>query len=261
MINLKRAWPAIKKRLMSADVVLILLDYDGTLSPISPRPRDAVLEKGLKKILVSLSKKSSTALGIISGRSLREVKKQVQVKNIYYAGNHGLQMSGRGLSFTHAQSRRLKPRIQKIKRTLKKKLKGIPGIILEDKGFTLTLHYRLTPKKYLGAVEKTLKLVTTPYIKQKSVKVSTGKKCWEIKPRVDWNKGKAANKIFSIFKAKRVVPIYVGDDVTDEDVFRAFKNKGITVFVGSPKARSAAKYNLSSVTKVKSFLKKLDNLL
>ena len=257
MKNLLKEWPAVKKRIKDAEKVLLLLDYDGTLSRIASRPHEAVLEKELKKRLVLLSRKENITVGIVSGRRLDQLKRLVGVCGIYYAGNHGLRINGPGIRFLHPACRRFNPIIKKIKKSLKQRIKGLKGVIIEDKRLTITVHYRLVKKGDLARLKDIFEKICAPYISKNRMKVSSGKKSWEIRPPVDWNKGNAVKRILADFRSEKVFPIYMGDDLTDEDAFRALKKVGLAVFIGKPPAKTNAEYNLRSVSGVRRFLKEL----
>jgi len=252
-------WHAVKKKLKKHKAIFILLDYDGTLSPIAPTPKQARLEKGIKKILISLSGKKNAALGIISGRGLADVKRLVGVPGIWYAGNHGLEITGPSVKFVHKKAKFFNSSINKIAKNLKSALKDIKGIVLENKKFTISVHYRLAAAKDIKKIEKIVRKVCSPVVKTKRIRLSAGKKCWEIKPRLKWNKGEAVKKILSKCK-KSTFPVYLGDDITDEDAFKALRGKGLTIFVGKLARKTKAEYNIPTVKGVRSLLKKLDYL-
>lgn len=254
---LSNHWQPIKKKLKRHKAIFILLDFDGTLSPIAPTPKQARLEKNIKKILISLSKKKNTTLGIISGRGLRDIKRLVGVRGIYYAGNHGLEIVGPGIKFIHRKAKSFKSLINKTARDLKLALSGIKGIVLENKKFTISVHYRLAASRDIKEIESRVRKVCTPSVKTKRIKLSGGKKCWEIRPYIKWNKGEAVKRILSKF-GKSAIPVYLGDDITDEDAFRALKRKGLTIFVGRLAGKTKAEYNIPTIKGVEKFLKTLD---
>jgi trehalose-phosphatase len=136
----------IKERLHNK-FILLLLDYDGTLTPIAENPKKAVISKETKELLQKLSNSSHCALGIISGRSLQDIKNTVGIKDIIYAGNHGLEIEGPKIKFESQLSPRLKEVIRNIYEELLLRISKIKGAIIEDKGLTVSLHYRLEPIK------------------------------------------------------------------------------------------------------------------
>ena len=261
MKHLFNEWQTVKNRLKGARHILLLLDYDGTLSPIVSSPEKAILDRGIKRLLIKLKCKKNITLGIVSGRRLANVKRLVGINGICYAGNQGLEIKGPGINFIHPAARAFKPFAKKIKKILKKQVKSIKGAIVEDKKFSVTLHYRLVKKSDLARLKKIFDKVSRPYIAGREIKISTGKKFWEMRPPVTWNKGKAIQKIVSGIHKKNILPIYMGDDTIDENAFRVVKKRGLAVFVGKLSLRTSAEYGLKSVVEVKRFLKRLINLV
>ena len=251
------------KELLRDKFILLLLDYDGTLSPIAENPGKAAMPRGTKSLLQDLSRNPYCKLGIISGRSLQNLKKVIGVAGIIYAGNHGLEIESPKIEFESQVSARAKSTMRNIAADIKKRLSGIKGVLIEDKGMTLSVHYRLVGKKDMPALEKIFLETTSPYTDRERVVVNSGKKVFEIKPPVNWDKGKVALWLFArqqfISGLKDVLPVYIGDDSTDEDAFKALKRKGLTVFVGLP-GNSKADYYLKDTREVAKFLRLIPDL-
>ncbi|MDD2752221.1 MAG: trehalose-phosphatase [Candidatus Omnitrophica bacterium] len=246
------------EKLLSDKFILLLLDFDGTLTPIAKTPQDAVISKETKELLQKLSLASYCKIGIISGRSLEDLKNTVGLKGIIYSGNHGLEIQGPKIRFESRVSPGLKLAIRKIAQGLRKELAGINGALIEDKGLTLSVHYRLVDKQDLPVFKKIIAQVVHPYRAGDKIKIDSGKKVYEIKPPVQWDKGKVvlwlmARQQFSEGEIK-VLPVYIGDDATDEDAFKALKRKGLTIVVGNPN-NSAADYYLKDAQEVIKFLR------
>ena len=251
------------KELLSDKIILLLLDYDGTLTPIVKIPSKAIIHKDTKGLLQKLSRSPSCKIGIISGRKLEDIKNIVGIDGIIYAGNHGLEIKGPKIKFESQVSPRLKSIIRDIAMDMQKRLSGIKGAMIEDKGLTLSIHYRLVGKKDMPAFEKIIFEVTNPYLISDKIKVNSGKKVYEIKPPIKWDKGKIVLWLLAreqfISGVKDVLPIYIGDDTTDEDAFKALKRKGLTVFVGKP-GNSKANYYLKNTGEVVKFLRSISVL-
>ncbi len=251
------------KELLRNKFILLLLDYDGTLTPIVETPSKAIIHKDTKGLLQKLSRSSYCKTSIISGRKLEDIKRMVGIDGIIYAGNHGLEIQGPKIKFESQVSPRVKSIICNIATDLKKQLSDIKGALVEDKGLTLSIHYRLVGKKDMPAFEKIVSKVTIPYMVSDKIKVNSGKKVYEIKPPVKLDKGKVVLWVLArqqfISGAKNVVPIYIGDDLTDEDAFKVLKRKGLTVFVGRP-GNSKADYYLKNTEEVTKFLRLILNL-
>ena len=232
---------------------IILLDYDGTLTPIVKKPHLAKLTTARRRFLKKLARHKKIVLGIVSGRSLVDVKSKVKVPGIYYSGNHGFEIEGPKLKHLHPQAQKIKPLLKKIARQLKAKLKKVKGIIVENKGLSLSVHYRLASKTGEAKARQLLLKTLQPYLKRNQIKLTRGKKVFEIRPPFNWHKGKAVLWILKTLKIKNAIPFYLGDDETDEDAFLALKNQGITIRVGKRRG-SAAKFTFNNVDQVYLFL-------
>ncbi|MDD5119795.1 MAG: trehalose-phosphatase [Candidatus Omnitrophica bacterium] len=249
--------PARIEKLLNGRFVFILLDYDGTLVPIAKTPQKAVIPEGTKELLRKLSKRQDRAIGIISGRALGDIKRAVGIKSIIYAGNHGLEIQGPDIRAQRQVSLRIKPVMRDIAAELRRRLLPVKGVLIEDKGLTLSIHYRLVKKNDLPVFKKIFFKTSNPYIRAGKIKLNSGKKVYEIKPPVKWDKGKivlwlASRRQFASGE-NRVLLVYIGDDLTDEDAFKALSGKGLTIFVGKPR-NSAADYYLKNTKEVLEFL-------
>ncbi|MEA3493742.1 MAG: trehalose-phosphatase [Candidatus Margulisiibacteriota bacterium] len=236
---------------------LLFLDYDGTLTPIVDKPSLAVLSVPRRRLLKKASKNRQIKIAVVSGRKLSDLKQKVNIKGIYYAGNHGFEIEGPKVRVIHPKAKKIIPTLVKIKSKLKNALKGISGIIVEDKVLTLSLHYRLAKTKDLKRIDRIFHSVTAPY---KSIRATHGKKVYEVRPKVKWDKGQAVLWLIKkIAKKNKAVPIYIGDDVTDEDAFKVLKRKGLTLRVGRSKNSSAQRF-LRNVNSVYNFIESLQKM-
>lgn len=248
------------KNILNKGPVFLLLDFDGTISPIVDDPKDAFLNDDFKKILKELTLKP-VYLGIVTGRSIQDIKKRIKLKNIFYAGDHGFEIKSKLFSFQYPLASDYKNAIQEILAQIKIQLLPIPGVILQPKKYSNSIHYRKVDSSDLPSFKKKTKSILRPYINSHRVKFFRGKKVYEIKPPVDWDKGKAVEKIVEELRSKSLLsdikPIYIGDDVTDEDAFRSVnKLGGISIRVGKTK-KSKAKYFLKDIQDVLNFFKKV----
>ena len=259
------AWNRIIQRLKSADHILLLSDYDGTLTPIVSRPEEAVLSSEVREQLRALTQKSTFGVGIVSGRPLSEIEALVGLEGIYYAGNHGFEIEGPGLSFIHPTAKAAQAQLKDLVQQFSDKLSHIEGVIVEDKGLGLSIHYRLVEKSQEKIVADVFQQTTEPLLRDGKIRVTSGKKVWEVRPPIDWHKGKAVETIITelkpVFAGKKGITIYLGDDSTDEDAFRIIhRPQGWSVFIGPENPASNADYFLESTSEVVTFLSKLLNL-
>lgn len=262
MQHLWKSWQTFSAAVGAAPHFLLLSDYDGTLTPIVGRPKDALLSPGVREKLRALAQKQASSVGIISGRSMAELKSMVAIAGIYYAGNHGLEIEGPGLSFVSQPAELARAAIKDLARQLAAALDGIAGVIIEDKGLSLSVHYRLVKEGEENLVSETFRRITRTLLNEGNIRVTSGKKVWEVRPPIDWHKGKAVEaitrEIKALLKLEQVMAVYLGDDTTDEDAFRVMRRpEGWSIFVGRDNPLSAADYFLSSTIEVEEFLSRL----
>jgi alpha,alpha-trehalase len=233
----------------------VFLDYDGTLTPIVENPADARLSETTRTVIRRLSEQYSVA--IISGRDLADVQRMVDIKEIAYAGSHGFDISGPGGQYRDQEKgTAYLPALDMAESELSEALKDIPGARLERKLFAIAAHYRQVDRGKLGELEKRFDeaLSNHPQLRK-----TTGKEIFELRPNVDWDKGRALLHLLEVLYAdsSRVLPVYIGDDDTDEDAFRAIGDRGIGIVVGTGKRPTAAHYALRDTDETTEFLQEL----
>ncbi|MCQ9207915.1 MAG: trehalose-phosphatase [Omnitrophica bacterium] len=247
----------LEKRMQAKKHILLCLDFDGTLVPIYPRPQDALLEENVRSGLVKLSSCKFFSIGIISGRALKDIKEKVKIKHLIYAGNHGLEIAYRGKIFIYPPAKKYIPLIIEIGKKLTRALRAFPQAVLERKGLSLSLHYRLVKLEKLSKLRKIFFKLLKPYLAVGKVKLTHGKKVWEVRPSIKWDKGKAFLWLKDKLKSRDLFSIYIGDDLTDEDAFRAVnKIGGLSILVGRRKS-SQAKYYLKNIQDTQKLLRVL----
>jgi len=243
-------------KLMSTNKLpAFFLDYDGTLTPIVSRPDQAVLSESMKKVLNQLINKYTVA--IVSGRSRTDVEKLIGIEGLFYAGNHGFDIKGPGLSMVLPEAESIIPIINEITAKFKDKFSQVKGAIVEEKKFSVALHYRLVEKeeKINMMKEEVEKVVSS----QKLLRLMHGKKVFEVLPAVDWNKGKAILRVMQSLGVSwdKNTVIYLGDDTTDEDAFRVIRSRGIGILVSSENKISWADFCIESPLEVERFFNSL----
>ena len=229
---------------------MLLFDFDGTLSPIASHPDLAVLLPRTRNGLITLERLERYTPGVVSGRSLDDVREKVAVAGLIYAGNHGLEMEGPGWDFVHPEAVASRTQLNRILDSLDDSLSGIEGVYVEGKGLTLSVHYRLTPPESRHRVMTGFEEVLAETSAEQEFRVTRGKEVLEVRPRVDWHKGKAIEKIASGCPHGTLV-CYFGDDLTDEDGFAAVHEvNGLSVFVGPARQPTRAIYRVDSPDEV-----------
>jgi trehalose-phosphatase len=238
-------------------MILLMLDFDGTLAPIRPRPEMARLPIGTLKLLDRLGRSPDIILAIISGRKLAELKNLVPVQGIYYAGCHGLEISGPGIKFTHPRARAAIPYLKALLKDLKRLKSKLPGALIEDKGLSVAIHFRNLAGRHIAFLDEQISGLENKYPR---LLCQPGRKVYDFRPNVSWDKGRAVKLLLRKFHSKNPFPVYIGDDATDEDAFRALRGIGLTILVENPergRSRTTAVYRLASTSQVKLLLKSL----
>ncbi|HZI32073.1 MAG TPA: trehalose-phosphatase, partial [Candidatus Binatia bacterium] len=222
----------------------VFLDYDGTLSPIVPRPEDAVLDEELRGIIRRLARQCVVA--IVSGRGLADVRERVGLEEIVYAGSHGFEIAGPdGLEEENLEAQAARPALDDAEARIMEKLKAVPGAQLERKKYSVAVHFRNVDEARIQEVDA---IVNEMAQRHASLRRSGGKKVFELQPNVDWHKGRAVDWLLKTLGLDQadVLPLYLGDDLTDEDAFRALRRSGIGIIVRDEPRATAARCALES---------------
>ena len=236
---------------------VLFLDYDGTLTPIVKKPEDALISEEMQSVLKKCANKFKVAA--VSGRDMDDLKSKVKLEELIYAGSHGFRISGPdGLYQEHEKTEEILPKLDEIEELLTKEFPEIdPGVQIDRKRYAIGVHYRNADEKNIQAITRK---VEETIDKNEGFKKSGGKKIFEIKPDVDWHKGKAVLWIMEALKVndtEKYVPVYIGDDVTDEDAFTEIKDFGIGILVGAHGGATDARFYLKNVYQVRLLLEKL----
>lgn len=259
MKHLFEDWENIQNRIRQAQTLFLFLDYDGTLTPIASRPDLALCPQEVRLLLEKLRDLPNVYPVIISGRFLEDIREKVGVSGITYVANHGLSIQNP----VGIHKKKLSPTRRKefniLSQALKESLGQIPGILFEDKGLILAVHYRNVAQEYFMRIHNTLG--ETLEKRKERWKIGYGKMVYEVRPNVDFNKAKAVRDILKSYPPFGLLPIYLGDDLTDEDAFRTLKGRGITVFVGPGWLNSEAEYYLKDPGEVQEFLHRCEENL
>ncbi len=257
----------VNELLHAKENVILLTDFDGTLAPIRKHPGLAALSEEIRQTLIKFTQDKAIFLGIITGRSLKQIKKLVQIRGILYVANHGIELEGPGIRSTCPEAKKARSTLWYIYMKLFKSLRHIKGIYVEDKGLSISLHYRTVKKRGdVNDVSRTLHAITKPFLERNMILLSEGKMVYEIRPPGKWNKATAIQRLltdyFPLKFNEDVLIIYLGDDKADIEVFDSLRGRGLTIFVGDPLQASApgisaADYYVLSPDEVKDFLEHL----
>ncbi len=253
-------WPALQRRLAAAREVTVLLDYDGTLVPLADHPADARLPQRMRRLLEQLSRQPGVRVALVSGRSLRDLRRQVRLPGLGYVGNHGLELRDGTQRYVNAAAAKSRPYLRAIVRQLRRQLRPIRGAWVEDKGLTASVHYRLVRPIDLPHVQRIFYAVVQPYQIKRHVRVTTGRCVFEVRPPVSWSKATMVNWLLTRQQddaGRRSLPLYVGDDVTDEDAFELLRSRGLTVAVAPAASGTRARYGVDTPEDVRRLLERV----
>jgi trehalose 6-phosphate phosphatase len=224
--------------------MLVALDFDGTLAPIVERPEDARLLDGLAEPLRRLVGRGDTVAAIVSGRGLADVRERIGLDAMYYAGNHGFEIDGPGVERVHPAALEARPLLDACVDALAEALADEPGTEVEDKRWTLSIHHRRAER---DGAEARVRAAVDAHCRRPGLRVTEGKKVFEVRPDVAWDKGKATAFLLRVVDGAgetgdddalpppdRLPAVFIGDDRTDEDAFAVVRDRGGGIVVGDP---------------------------
>jgi trehalose-phosphatase len=252
----------------------VLLDVDGTLAPIAPRPEEAAVPAETRKVVAALAALPDVRVALVSGRAAADARRMVGVANVWVIGNHGFEVvSPDGGELPQPELEPWRSAVARAARRIAPLVAPVPGVLLEDKGWTLSVHYRLADPKVVPRLVESVERVAEPL----GLRVMRGKMVVEVRPDVRVDKGTAelrlANQLGALARREDDVSgddrdaaagdgngsaVFVGDDRTDEDAFRALRSRSarvVTVRVThGEEMATAAEFSLEDPAAVRSFL-------
>lgn len=244
--------------------LFVCLDYDGTLTPIVDRPEHALLADEMRSRLRTLAR--LCAVAVVSGRDRSDVQRLVGLDELIYAGSHGYDISGpNDLSRQQDATGEILPALDRAEALLRRQLAAVDGAQVERKRFAIAVHYRRVAAADIDRVAAMVEAVLAG--QSRWLRPSGGKKVFELRPRLDWDKGRAVLWLLDTLcdpaDRGRMLPLYIGDDETDEDAFTALRRRdGIGIRVAdAPVRATAAHYSLESPAAVGQFLNSLIHTL
>ncbi|XP_057858805.2 probable trehalose-phosphate phosphatase C isoform X3 [Cryptomeria japonica] len=257
--------------------LVVFLDYDGTLSPIVENPDHAYMSDEMRNALRNVAKQFPTA--IITGRCRDKVFEFVQLPELYYAGSHGMDIMGpteihnsnkegdniyeeikiRGKAVSFQPASEYLPLMDEVCRVLKERARYYTGARVEHNKYCITVHFRCVKEEIWGDLAEEVRSVLYAY---PGLSMTQGRKVLELRPSIEWDKGRALEFLLNALgleNAENVVPLYIGDDRTDEDAFNVLKNKGYGcgIIVSAFAKETSALYSLRNPSEVMEFLKRL----
>lgn len=233
---------ALREWLVSNPRILIGCDFDGTLAPLVSHADKARLPAATRAVLLRLASGPGVILAVISGRSLVDLRQRVGLTGVLYAGNHGLEMTGPdGATIRAPAAVKAGPALRQVLAGLAPALSHLPGVWIEDKQLTLSVHYRQSAESCHADVEHTVRSMVRDV---PALEVRPAKCIWEIRPAIPWDKGSALRCFMDECQLPSSATAFLGDDVTDCDAFRELPD-GWTFMVGNH-AGSPARLSLQN---------------
>jgi trehalose 6-phosphate phosphatase len=241
--------------------LVVFLDYDGTLSPIVDDPSAALLPERTRAALLRLRRRCP--LVVMSGRDADDVKERMGLEQLVYAGSHGFDViwpDGR----REQRGTEYLDRLHAAQRTLLEAVDDIPGVEVEPKRFAIAVHYRRVDGERISDVERAVAEVASRF---EGLRRTGGKKVFELRPDLEWDKGRALLWLLDELElaGDDVLPLYLGDDVTDEDAFLALaehgRGLGLVVRGEADDRETAARYAMADVSEAGEVLERLSGLL
>lgn len=246
---------SVKESLCGDKKPVFFLDYDGTLTPIVSRPEDAKISDKMRETVKRLI--DTFSVTIVSGRCRDDVQSLLGIDGLVYAGSHGFDILGPNIKMINPDAQKMIPVIAEILEKLTAQVGDIPGAIIENKKFSMAVHYRLVDEeKYFEKIKKCCEEAIVGY---DGLRLMHGKKVFEILPALDWDKGKAVRFVVKAlgFNWDDVAVVYIGDDTTDEDAYRMIRTRGIPIHVSELDKTSTADFKVHTPDEVGELFDKL----
>jgi trehalose-phosphatase len=236
---------------------LLLLDFDGTLADFEADPAAVRLSPARQLLLQLLANRSDLSACIVSGRRINDLRARAGGgSNLFYAGLHGLEIEGPGLRFTHHAASAAAPTLGVLVIEVTKATRGLPGVVIEDKGLSIVLHVRGASKSDRLHALTRFRALAEPYINDGILRVQPGDEMTELLPNIDWTKGDAVRAVIRHVESmhkQTAWPVYIGDDETDGDAFEEIGDSGLTIGVSN--RATGASFRVADTDSVEAFLR------
>lgn len=231
---------------------VLFIDYGGTLAPATHRTEDVPISKKTRRTLRKTAR--MIPLTIVSGRDVEDICMQVGLQELYYAGSHGLDIRGHNIHLELPEGDEALQDLDHAMEALGRLLVNLPGVSIERKRFAIVVHFNDEGMDNAERAAAAMRQVQTQFPR---LKITGGKEVIELLPDIDWDKARAMNWLLSELgmDGTNVLPIYIGDDVTDEVAFTKLRERGIGILVADKPQPSAATYRINNPEEVLELLK------
>jgi trehalose 6-phosphate phosphatase len=237
-------WSEVAARLISSRMIALFLDFDGALAPIAPHPGLVQVDPRLRRTLAALARNPRLRVWVISARRRSDIRARLRAPALRHLGLYGQE---RGFPPNRPSSL-----IARVKQALAATLPPHPAVWIEDKQYTIAVHYRCAPDPVCRTVAERVQRAVEPW--RDRVGIAPGKCVWEVAPHGLADKGAAVRRELAALPS-RALPLFVGDDLSDEAGFAALP-RAIGIRVGEP-GRTRAQYRLDGSEQVHQFLERL----
>ena len=247
--------PQVERRVLGSPLI-VMLDVDGTLAPIAPRPEEALVPPSTRRAVAALAAREGVQVALVSGRAAADARRMVAVANVWVVGNHGCEVvSPEGESIVDPQVAPYRGALAQAARAIAERVRPVPGVIVEDKVWTLSVHYRLAEPSLIPRLRSSVSEVVVRH----GLRMTEGKAVLEVRPPASVHKGTAvlalANRLGGLEPDASLV--FAGDDRTDEDAFRALRGKNpraVTIRVAEEEVDTAAEFTVAGPDAMRAFL-------
>ncbi|MDQ6773916.1 MAG: trehalose-phosphatase [Candidatus Dormibacteraeota bacterium] len=240
----------------------VFLDYDGTLTPIVDRPEDAVISENMRRTVADLARRCSVC--VVSGRDRPVVQELMGIHDLPVAGSHGFDIWSPGAgAIERREGAEQAGLLKEVTARLERETATIEGALVEPKAASVAVHYRLVAPSQQARIGEIVTRLLAEHPSE--LKKTPGKMVYEVQPNIEWDKGRAVLYLLTALNldGPDVIPIYLGDDETDEHAFRALGERGLRILVSSPADHTPAQgftladYRLDTVEEVERWLDQL----
>jgi len=249
--------PEFASRLQGRPLVL-LLDIDGTLAPIAPRPEQAIVPPPTQVILANLSAMPDVHVVFVTGRSAADGRRLVSIDDGWVIGNHGMEIAPPGArpearAAVAGYAPKINDAVARIAKLTDERTWS--GVLVEDKRYTLSVHYRLADPSIIAELLHEVELIAGAL----ELRVTRGKEVLELRPPIAVDKGTAAVELADLLGAahESASLFSAGDDRTDEDMFRVLRSHqpcAVTVHVGAVSQATEAEFNVADTDAMRELL-------
>jgi trehalose 6-phosphate phosphatase len=251
---------------LSASPLILMLDIDGTLAPLAARPEDAAVPEATRRAVLALAGKPDVHVALVTGRAATDGRRLARLDGVWVIGNHGIEaISPAGEAVVDEKAAPYVDTIGAAATELQTSLGSVPGVRVENKVWTLSVHYRLADP----TIEPRLRVMLDDVAHKRGLRMIRGKKIFELRPPIHVHKGTAVLALARRLAGPELDAslFYAGDDRTDEDAFRALRGAAphaVTVRVGPPAddqtAATAAEFTVPNEETLRTLLEWLVTL-